>query len=66
MTSRRKFIEKSAAALGAITILPSHVLFAKSAVVDSAGNIVKPAVLLPNDKITMAFCSIGTPLCITK
>lgn len=59
MTNRRKFIAKSAVALGAVTILPSHVLFAKSAIVDSAGNIVKPAVTLPNDKINMAFCGIG-------
>lgn len=59
MTSRRKFIAKSTAALGAVTILPSHVLFAKNAIVDSAGNIVKPAVIAPSDKINLAFCGIG-------
>ena len=59
MTSRRGFIKKTAAAIGAVTIVPSYVLFAKSAVVDSAGNVVKPAVIPPSDKINMAFCGIG-------
>lgn len=59
MTSRRKFIKKSATALGAVSIVPSHVLFAKNAVVDSAGNTLKPPVVAPSDRINMAFCGIG-------
>jgi hypothetical protein len=57
--SRRKFIKKSAAAFGALTILPSHVLFAKNAITDSAGNVIKAAVVAPSDKVNMAFCGIG-------
>lgn len=59
MTSRRKFIRKSASVFGALTIIPSHVLFSKSALVDSKGNVLKSAVIAPSDKINMAFCGIG-------
>ncbi|NQU53091.1 MAG: Gfo/Idh/MocA family oxidoreductase [Bacteroidetes bacterium] len=57
--SRRKFLQKSATALGAVTILPSHVLFAKSAIKDESGNIIRAAVVAPSDKVNMAFCGIG-------
>lgn len=59
MTSRRKFIKKSAIAFGAISVVPSHVLFAKSAIKDKAGNVIKSAVVAPSDKVNMAFCGIG-------
>lgn len=45
--SRRDFIKKSALALGAFTILPSHVIFSKGK------NVA------PSDKVNMAFCGIG-------
>jgi hypothetical protein len=45
--SRRDFIKKSAFAFGALTILPSHVVFSKGK------NIA------PSDKVNVAFCGIG-------
>ena len=59
MTSRRKFIKRSAATLGAMTIIPSHVLFAKDEIRNAAGKIIKPRVVAPSDKVNMAFCGIG-------
>ncbi len=59
MSSRRKFIKKSAGALGALTIVPGHVLFAKPEVRNAAGELLKPRVVAPSDKINMAFCGIG-------
>ena len=57
--SRRDFLKKSALALGSAMILPNHVIFGKKAVYDIEGKLVKPAVVLPNDKVNMAFCGIG-------
>ncbi len=56
---RREFLKKSVLSLGAITILPSHVIFSKPAVLNKEGAILKPASVLPSDKINMAFCGIG-------
>lgn len=59
MTSRRKFIQRSAATIGAITIVPGHVLFAKDEIRNTAGKIVRPRIIAPSDKVNMAFCGIG-------
>ena len=59
MTSRRKFLKKSAATIGAITIVPSHVLFAKEEIRNAAGEIVQAKSVVPSDKVNMAFCGIG-------
>lgn len=45
--SRRNFLKKSALAFGALTILPSNVIFAKGKSV------------APSDKVNIAFCGIG-------
>ncbi|TKG93010.1 Gfo/Idh/MocA family oxidoreductase [Puteibacter caeruleilacunae] len=45
--NRRDFLKKTALGLGAITIIPSHVIFAK------------PGSVAPSDKVNMAFCGIG-------
>ena len=59
MTSRRKFIKKTAATVGAVTIVPGHVLFAKDEITNAAGEIIRPRVVAPSDKVNMAFCGIG-------
>lgn len=58
-SSRREFIKKSTLALGAMTIVPSHFLFAKKAWKNEEGVIIKPAQIAPSDKVNMAFCGIG-------
>ncbi len=57
--SRRDFIKKSALTLGALTVIPSQFIFAKKELVDSHGNLLRSASVLPSDKINMAFCGIG-------
>ena len=59
MTSRRKFITRTATTLGAITIVPAHVLFAKSEIRDTEGNIIKNASVAPSDKVNLACVGIG-------
>ncbi|MEZ5106996.1 MAG: Gfo/Idh/MocA family oxidoreductase [Draconibacterium sp.] len=59
MSSRRKFLKKSAAAIGALTIVPSHVLFAKPEVKNKKGEIIQKASYVPSDKVNMACCGIG-------
>lgn len=59
MTSRRKFIKRSATTLGALTIVPSYVLFAKPEIRNAAGEIIQPRVVAPSDKVNMACCGIG-------
>ena len=59
MTSRRKFIKRTATGIGAITIVPGSVLFAKNEIRNKAGEIIQPRVVAPSDKINMAFCGIG-------
>jgi hypothetical protein len=57
--SRRKFIKKSTAAIGAFTIVPGHVLFAKKEIRNKEGVIIRPASVVPSDKVNMACCGIG-------
>lgn len=59
MESRRKFIKKAAATVGAFTIVPSSVLFAKPEIRNAAGELIQPRVVAPSDKVNMAFCGIG-------
>ncbi len=59
MNSRRKFIKKTATAIGAFTIVPSSVLFAKPEIKNRAGEIIKSRVVAPSDKVNMAICGIG-------
>jgi predicted dehydrogenase len=56
---RRDFLKKSAYTLGAFSIVPSHVLFSKPAVVSKEGEILKAATVAPSDKVNMAFCGAG-------
>ncbi|MEM7657232.1 MAG: Gfo/Idh/MocA family oxidoreductase [Bacteroidota bacterium] len=58
-SSRRNFLKKGTAALGAATLLPSSVIFSKPALKNRAGEVIRPAVISPNDKVNMAFCGIG-------
>ncbi|MCP4311529.1 MAG: Gfo/Idh/MocA family oxidoreductase [Bacteroidetes bacterium] len=57
--SRRKFIKKSTAAFGAFTIVPAHVLFAKKEIRNKQGEMIRPASVVPSDKVNMACCGIG-------
>ncbi|MCG8307501.1 MAG: Gfo/Idh/MocA family oxidoreductase [Cytophagales bacterium] len=57
--SRRKFIKESALTLGAITIVPSHFLFAKKEIRDNKGQLVQKAVVAPSDKVNVACVGIG-------
>lgn len=59
MDSRRKFIKKTATAVGAFTIVPGSVLFAKKEIRNKAGEVIKPRVVAPSDKVNMAICGIG-------
>ncbi len=56
---RRDFIKKSALALGAITIVPSNVIFSKPELRDSKGQIIRTATVAPSDKVNMACFGIG-------
>ncbi len=56
---RRDFIKKSALTFGAITIVPSHVLFAKSELRNAKGELLRRASVVPSDKVNMACCGIG-------
>ncbi len=57
--SRRKFLKKTGTALGAFTIVPGHVLFAKPEVRNKAGEVTRSASVVPSDKVNMACCGIG-------
>jgi len=59
MTSRRKFILQSATTFGALTILPAHVLFAKSEIRNKEGEIVRNAIVAPGEKVNLACVGIG-------
>jgi len=59
MDSRRDFIKKAAVTVGAFTIVPSSVLFAKAEVRNKYGEIIQPRIIAPSDKVNMAFCGIG-------
>lgn len=58
-TQRREFLKKGALAFGSISILPSHVLFARPELRNKAGEIIRRASVAPSDKVNMAFCGIG-------
>lgn len=57
--TRRDFLKKSALTIGALTIVPSHFLYAKKAIKNKEGMIIQPARIAPSDKVNMAFCGIG-------
>ncbi len=58
-SNRRNFLKNSAIAVGALTILPSKVLFSKPEIRDASGKLIKAATFAPSDKVNMAFCGIG-------
>lgn len=57
--TRRQFVKKSALSIGAITVLPSHVIFSKPELRAKDGTLLKSAQRLPNDKVNLACCGIG-------
>ncbi len=57
--SRRNFFKKSTLSLGALAVVPSHVLFSSERVKNQFGEVIKPASFVPGDKVNMAFCGIG-------
>jgi len=59
MTSRRKFIQRTATTFGAITIIPAHVLFAKPEIRNKEGEIIRSATVAPGDKVNLACVGIG-------
>lgn len=58
-TQRREFLKKGALAFGSISILPSHVLFARPELRNKEGEIIRRATVAPSDRVNMAFCGIG-------
>ncbi|MEM6629539.1 MAG: Gfo/Idh/MocA family oxidoreductase [Bacteroidota bacterium] len=58
-SSRRKFIQKSGKVLGALTIVPSHVLFSKPELRSKTGELIQRATVLPSDKVNLACVGIG-------
>ncbi|AFL84744.1 putative dehydrogenase [Belliella baltica DSM 15883] len=56
---RRDFLKKSALAIGAFHIIPSHVLFSKSEIRNKAGEIVQMASKVPSDRVNLACIGIG-------
>lgn len=57
--TRRGFLKKGALALGAIHIIPSHVLFSKPEIRNKAGEIVQMASKVPSDRVNLACIGIG-------
>lgn len=57
--SRRRFLKKTGTAIGAFTIIPAQVLFAKPEVRNKAGEVIRSASVVPSDKVNMACCGIG-------
>ena len=57
--SRRKFLKRSVTTVGALTVIPAHVLFAKSEIRNAKGELIRKATVAPSDKVNMAFCGIG-------
>jgi hypothetical protein len=57
--SRRKFIKRTAVTFGALTVVPSHVLFSKPEIVNKEGKVIRNASVVPSDKVNMACCGIG-------
>jgi hypothetical protein len=58
-THRRAFLKKSAATLGAFTIVPSHVVFSKPELRSRDGRLLRKATVAPSDKVNLACCGIG-------
>jgi len=56
---RRDFLKKGALAFGAVTIVPSHVLFARPEVRNKAGELVRKASVVPSDRVNLACIGIG-------
>lgn len=57
--NRREFLKKSASIIGAITIVPSHVVFSKPEQRRKDGSLIKKATVAPSDKVNLACCGIG-------
>ncbi len=57
--SRRKFIKRTAVTFGALTVVPSHVLFSKPEIRNKEGKVIRNASVVPSDKVNMACCGIG-------
>ncbi|MCP4607974.1 MAG: Gfo/Idh/MocA family oxidoreductase [Planctomycetes bacterium] len=58
-TNRREFLKKSASIIGAITIIPSHVVFSKSELRKKDGSLIRKATVAPSEKVNLACCGIG-------
>ncbi|WP_200976885.1 Gfo/Idh/MocA family oxidoreductase [Echinicola sp. 20G] len=56
---RRDFLKKSALAFGAVTIVPSHVLFAKPEIRSKTGELIRKASVVPSDRVNLACIGIG-------
>lgn len=56
---RRDFLKKSALALGAVSIVPSHVLFSKPEIRDKQGKLLRKASFVPSDRVNLACVGIG-------
>ncbi|QDH80002.1 Gfo/Idh/MocA family oxidoreductase [Echinicola soli] len=56
---RRDFLKKSALAFGAVSIVPSHVLFSKPEIRDKEGKLIQKASLVPSDRVNLACVGIG-------
>jgi len=59
MDSRRKFLQKASVALGAFSIVPAHVLFAKPEIRNKEGEIIRNAIFTPGEKVNLACVGIG-------
>jgi len=58
-SNRRNFLKKSAATIGAITIVPSHVVFSKPEQREREDRLIRKARVVPSDKVNLACCGIG-------
>ena len=58
-TNRRSFIKRGAQALAGLSIVPSHVLRAQSEQRDGNGNLIRPASVVPSERVNLACCGIG-------
>jgi len=59
LMDRRGFLKKSAAAFGAISILPSHVVRAQAEVRGKDGRILRAGTVVPSERVNVACCGIG-------
>ncbi len=56
---RRGFLKKGAIAVGALTVLPCHVVRAQAESRGRDGRLLKPATVVPSEKVNLACCGIG-------